>query len=213
MGMDSFNRKVGNRPSDLGYSLIELLIALTIGLTVLGAASGFVMTHVQTQIDQGQISRMQQAGRLGLEVMLRELRLAGFDPTGDAEASLTLTEAHSIGFSMDLNSDGDVLDSGEAVSYGLLDVDEDGATDLVRTSEEDDELVASRVSGLTFLYVMSDGSEVYVPEEASEVRKVKVTVLMRSDSSESTEGDSRLWILSRIAQLRNMALKETLPAL
>ena len=210
MGIEFFNYKTSIRISDQGYSLIELLIALTIGLTVLGAASRFVMTHVEMQIGQEQISRMQQSGRLGLEVMLRELRLAGFDPTGTSEASITAAEAHSIGFSMDLNSDGDLLDPDEEVSYQLQDLDDDGVTDLVRTADDVAELVALRVHGLTFLYVMSDGSEVYEPGDLSEVRKIRVTVVMRSDSAESSaEEDSRLWTLSRVTQLRNMALKET----
>jgi len=208
--MKFFNYKASIRTSDPGYSLIELLIALAIGLTVLGAASGFVMTHVEMQIGQEQISRMQQAGRLGLEVMLQELRLAGFDPTGTSEASINVAGAHSIGFSMDLNSDGDVSDPDEVVSYELVDLDDDGVTDLVRTTDNIAELVALRVQGLTFLYVMSDGSEVYEPGNLSEVRKIKVTVLMRSHSAESSaEEDSRLWTLSRVTQLRNMALKES----
>jgi prepilin-type N-terminal cleavage/methylation domain-containing protein len=68
-----------------GFSLIELLIALTAGLVVLGAAYQGFLTHQKLYTVQEQIVEMQQNAHSALAFMTRELRMAQnpitLDPT------------------------------------------------------------------------------------------------------------------------------------
>jgi prepilin-type N-terminal cleavage/methylation domain-containing protein len=79
-----------------GYSLIELLIALTAGLVVLGAAYQGFLTHQKISKVQEQVVELQQSAQSALAFMTRELRMAQnpitLDPT-PGSSSLTYVSA------------------------------------------------------------------------------------------------------------------------
>ena len=62
-----------------GFSLVELMIAITLGLVVLLAVGSIYMGSRQTYRVQEDNARMQEAGRYALEVIGRSLRQAGAD--------------------------------------------------------------------------------------------------------------------------------------
>ena len=72
--------KKGNR----GFTLIELMIAMAVGLVLLGAMYGVFTMHNKTFGNQEQIAEMQQNARAAMDMMTRELRMAGF---GDPDLS------------------------------------------------------------------------------------------------------------------------------
>ncbi|HNY73682.1 MAG TPA: prepilin-type N-terminal cleavage/methylation domain-containing protein, partial [Syntrophales bacterium] len=60
-----------------GFSVPELLIAMLIGLVVVGAVySLFIMQNRQYR-NQGQITEMQQNARMAMAMMIREISMAG----------------------------------------------------------------------------------------------------------------------------------------
>ncbi|MBI3585093.1 MAG: prepilin-type N-terminal cleavage/methylation domain-containing protein [Nitrospinae bacterium] len=90
-----------------GFSLIELLIALAIGSIVLLAAYNLFMSQKKSHELQGQLVDAEQNARAALDLLTRELRLAGSGVTrttatliSDAAAgATTLNVASSTGFS------------------------------------------------------------------------------------------------------------------
>jgi type IV pilus assembly protein PilW len=72
-------RATGRRPnSESGFSLVELMIAVTVGLMVL---AGLVATFVSNSTARSEIERTNQQvenGRYAMDVLSDELRLAGF---------------------------------------------------------------------------------------------------------------------------------------
>ncbi len=60
-----------------GFSLVELMIALTLGLIVLLAISSIYIGSQQTYRVQDDNARIQEAGRYALEVIGRSIRQAG----------------------------------------------------------------------------------------------------------------------------------------
>lgn len=61
-----------------GYSLVELMVALTISLIILaGVASIFATSRSTYQTDEG-LSRLQENARFALDFMNREIRMAGY---------------------------------------------------------------------------------------------------------------------------------------
>jgi type IV pilus assembly protein PilW len=63
-----------------GVTLIELMIALVLGLLVVGAAIGIFVSNRQAFRATENLSRIQENARVGYELMAREVREAGGNP-------------------------------------------------------------------------------------------------------------------------------------
>ena len=64
-----------------GFSLVELLIAMAVGLVVLGAVYSVFIIQNKTFSTQADVVEMQQSVRTGMDMMTREIGMAGYDPT------------------------------------------------------------------------------------------------------------------------------------
>lgn len=67
-----------------GRTLIELMIALAIGLFITGTAIGLVLSNRQTYNTTEGLSRIQEAARTGFELLARDIRDAGLNSCGGA---------------------------------------------------------------------------------------------------------------------------------
>ena len=63
----------------LGFSLIELMIALVAGLVVSGAAVAFMVSSLRSNNDYVQATKLEQELRSNLDFATRDLRRAGYD--------------------------------------------------------------------------------------------------------------------------------------
>ncbi len=92
-----------NRNKQQGLSLVELMIAITIGLVLMtGVVQMFLSSKTVFTTQQG-LSRLQETGRLAVEFMSRDLRQAGFVgciyPTAwNIESTLDVGHTFSPGF-------------------------------------------------------------------------------------------------------------------
>ena len=62
---------------DRGFGLIELMMAMTIALFLVGALYSAYISQQRTKITQDQVAEMQRNARAALEVMTAEIRMAG----------------------------------------------------------------------------------------------------------------------------------------
>lgn len=65
-----------------GFGLVELMVALALGLFLVGGAISVFLTNQQAYRTTEQLSRMQESGRTAVELMARQLREAGGSPCG-----------------------------------------------------------------------------------------------------------------------------------
>lgn len=70
--------KRNSRTQQLGFTLVELMIAMTLGLLILLAVSSIYIGSRQTFRMQEENARLQETGRYTLEVLGRSIRQAGF---------------------------------------------------------------------------------------------------------------------------------------
>jgi type IV pilus assembly protein PilW len=70
----------GRKTRQRGFSLIELMIALVVGLLVVAAAGTIFVTNSQTFRATQSLSRVQENARAAFELMARDLREAGGNP-------------------------------------------------------------------------------------------------------------------------------------
>lgn len=73
-----------------GLSLIELMIALVLGLIVVAAAGGTFLANKQVYAASETLNRVQEGGRVAFELMSRDLREAGGSPCGTESAMVNL---------------------------------------------------------------------------------------------------------------------------
>ena len=89
--------KAAGRRQMAGLSLIELMIAMVLGLIVLGAAFAVFMSNQRTFGANEGVNRIQESARVAFELMSRDIRAAG----GSAGANVSVVEtvgADSIAF-------------------------------------------------------------------------------------------------------------------
>lgn len=109
-----------------GFTLVELMIV--VGLSALAMAGVYTIYVAQEKSStvQNQVVEMQQNGRVALDIMEREIRLAGYDPdpngTGAfAGATITVARAGQMRFTCDLNDNDILTDLAEDVDFGFAD--------------------------------------------------------------------------------------------
>ena len=72
---------------------MELLVAMGIGMIVLGSLTGTFITQTKFYNAQEQINEMQQNARAAMDLMAREIKLAGYKPSGTAIVGVTYNAA------------------------------------------------------------------------------------------------------------------------
>lgn len=73
------------RSSAHGLTLVELMIAMMLGLLVVGSATAIFISNRQTYRATEGLGRVQENGRMAFELMARDLREAGSNPCGNAD--------------------------------------------------------------------------------------------------------------------------------
>lgn len=66
------------RGGQRGFSLVELMVALTLSLVLMAGALSILYTSRLTYTENDRLARIQEAGRTAMELMLRDLRASGF---------------------------------------------------------------------------------------------------------------------------------------
>lgn len=82
------------RPRQQGFSLIELMVAMTIGLVVLAAIGYVYLSSRQSFRLADSMSRMQENARLAIETMARDVRMAGYVGCGNLQNATVTTIAN-----------------------------------------------------------------------------------------------------------------------
>lgn len=192
-----------------GIALVEIIISLAVGVIVVVSVSQFFVHQLNTFTLHEQVAEMHQNGRLGLEIMLKEIKMAGYDPADTANAGIVTANATSFNFTSDLNGNGNTNDPDDNVTYNLYDSDSDGDMDLGRSTDGGvtPEVVAENLQGLSFNYMLSDGSMTTTPADLTDIRRVDVSVTTRTEKSDPyfpTNSGYRTWTVSGTALLRNL---------
>jgi len=91
-----------------GFSLIEVMVAMLIGIILLGGAISIFISNKAVYRLESELSRMQESGRFIIDMMSKEIRMAGFNgcaSRGDVEPNNMAKNPPPLA----LNSDNAVL--------------------------------------------------------------------------------------------------------
>ena len=106
-----------------GFSIPELLIAMSMSLIILGAARTIYTIQAHTVKSQEYQMEAQEYARVSLDLMSREIRNLGYFPKVTSCASpantkgIVTASATSINFVYDADGNGDCAGTGENVTY------------------------------------------------------------------------------------------------
>jgi type IV pilus assembly protein PilW len=158
-----------------GFTLIELLIAMTVGLIVMGAVVSTFVIQRRTLDTQEQISEMTQNARASMDLMTREIRMAGYNPTGATFDGVTYSTT-ALKIQADLNGDGDTTSgSNEIITYSY-----DGTNKQVDRklgTAGTPNALAENIQSFTFEYLDSNGA---ATTTSASVREIRITVTART---------------------------------
>jgi type IV pilus assembly protein PilW len=102
-----------------GFTLAELLVTLAVTGLLLAAAGTMLLAGQRAWALGAARVEAQQSARVALERMAKELREAGYDPTGAGLAAIVLAEPDRVAFQRDLDGDGVLDPTRERVTYLL----------------------------------------------------------------------------------------------
>jgi len=139
-----------------GFSMIEMVLALAAVAIMFGAIyAGFERLN-RSYAAENVKAGTQQSARIGVEMMVQDIRLAGLNPLGTAGAGIVADPTPTLlRFTADLNFDGDTGDPFEDITYDL------SGTTLRQTNRNVDpnpEILLENVTDLTFTYLDEAGN-------------------------------------------------------
>jgi type IV pilus assembly protein PilW len=137
-----------------GYSLVELLVAMAITLVVMAGVYKVYVTQQDSYLLQEQVAEMQQNARTAKYIMTREIRMAGYNPTGLATTGFVSAYNDSIRFTLDITGeDGTITVPGDDITYSVSADDE-----LERDEGSGNQAVVENVEVVGFAYAFdADG--------------------------------------------------------
>ncbi|MDH5525316.1 MAG: PilW family protein [Desulfobulbaceae bacterium] len=118
-----------------GFTLVELLVAMLMGGVVIAAIYTTFNAQRQSYYEQDEVTQMQQNLRAALDMMSREIRMAGYNPTNEATCpGIVVATPGRLQIRMDKNivgsdiGDTDCADADEDLTFGF-DSTEDATLD------------------------------------------------------------------------------------
>ena len=197
-------RLKGNQDRARGFSLVELLIAMAVGLVVLGAMYSVFTIQNKTFGNQENFVEMQQSVRAGMDMMAREVGIAGYDPAGANFVGIPY-DANKLQIYADLNGDKDTDDPHEYIKYTM---DSDYPFEIRRDTGGGRQEFALNIQTFTFNYLDSAGNPTTT---TANIRQMRITITARTakpdpDYTDPTYGDHyRRYTLTSLVTPRNLA--------
>jgi type IV pilus assembly protein PilW len=151
-----------------GFTLVEVLIVVAISIIVLAGIYSVFQAQQRAHLTNSQVVEMQQNMRAALFLMEREIRMAGYSPTMNADAGFDAARSGELSITMDLNDDGLTTGANEDVSYGFStavdadrdgDVDAGGAAAFGRNTGGGYQPVAENIERIGFAYAFDDDND------------------------------------------------------
>ena len=171
-----------------GFTVVELMISIAVAGVVMAGIYSVNRSQQKSYIIQEQVVVMQQSLRGAMDLMEREIRMAGFDPYRHSGAGIREPiESNTLLFCFvadddgyDNDGDGDVDENGElkTIRYALYDSGADGDYDLGRkVGAGTNKAVAENIDALDVVFLREDGTPT---ANVSEMRSIQITLVARS---------------------------------
>ncbi|HOD31439.1 MAG TPA: prepilin-type N-terminal cleavage/methylation domain-containing protein [Smithellaceae bacterium] len=174
-----------------GFSLVELIVAMVAGLIIIGAAYSIFLGQERTMSKQDKIVEMQQNVRAAMDMLSREVMMAGYAKSNGIPYS-----SSQLQIMADLNEDGDVTDAHENIIYTY----DAGGKRINRNTGGGAQPFAENITAFTFQYLDENGSGTTTTDD---IRGVRLTITGRT--SAPVNGQYPAYTLRADVYARNLA--------
>lgn len=154
-----------------GFTLIELLVVMAISSVILGSVLGVFIASNKTYTIQDQRTKLQQDLRAAMSIMLKDMRMAGLNPTqNSAMPTIDSATATDISFYMDFVGNGTVrqFEYRYVPATQRMEVQWNGAGGFQR--------VAEGVTNMEFVYGSTSEGQTSTPANLADIRSATVTM-------------------------------------
>lgn len=196
------SRNIRNR--NRGFTLVELMIAMAVGGIVMAAVMTAFMSQHRSYLAQDDVVEMQQNVRVAMDMLVRDIRSAGYNPnnigggvgittvgitapTGDAPNSGVPTGGVAAFLTFSHDDGTGVL---ETIDYSLFDAFEfaappanDGFDDDLAMNRNDGsgrQVVAENINRLEFLYLDANGTPTAT---LNNIRSIQVSIMAQTSKA------------------------------
>jgi len=158
-----------------GFTIIELLMVLAIMSIAFGTIYKSFEQLNRSYTTENVKAGVQQGARIAVELMVQDIRLAGLNPLGTANAGVMATvplpTSNWIEFTADMNYDGEIVatDPFETIKYQLV------GSELKQTNHIGEETLLDNVTNLSFTFLDADD---VATTTNSEIRSVTISLTM-----------------------------------
>jgi prepilin-type N-terminal cleavage/methylation domain-containing protein len=171
-----------------GFTAIELMISLAILAISLTSIYSLYMSFIRTHTSEGVKVRVQQNVRSSLDMMVRDIRIAGLDPEiTDDFGIIAPLNPQRIQFTADRDMDGQMDEPNQADGIEVSDLEqmayEYNGTDTIEMvlfksdgTEEMRATLVDNVSDLTFTYLDANDATTSI---ANDVRSVEINMTIQ----------------------------------
>ncbi len=157
-----------------GFTLVELVLALAMMMIVMTAIISLLVSLTRAYTAQNVTAGVQQVTRAGINIMTRDIRMAGLNPLKMNRIGILEAAVDKIRFQHDTNSSGAIeLDQDEDIAYLL-----NGNHQLIRQKDgnpRSNKSLINHVKDLTFRYVDKNDEETNVLDE---IQSIEISLMV-----------------------------------
>jgi len=168
-------------PSRQGFTLIEMVVALGLSLVTVSAVYSLYINELKAQKVREDRLEMQQQARVVIDVVSRELLMAGYDPRGvNNDVDLTndfqgiTYDPNRLIIKADLNGNGLIVDPNESITF----VYDPKTYTLRRNTGGGNQPFGENIESFLVEYLAQDGTPTL---NSASIQQVKVTVTARTE--------------------------------
>ena len=190
-----------------GFTLVELLVSLAVSLVVLTSVSSAFISQRKTYDAQEQMTEMIQGTRAVMEIITREVKLAGFNPTRSTALVGIPYSTTQLEIRADLDGDGtaSASDANEVIIYSHdssnLEIDRNSGQAWAYAR-----ILTENIQSFTFDYLDVDGN---ATTTAADIRMVEITITARTTKPDPDYGLNsgyRTYTLTSMVSPPNLAI-------
>jgi type IV pilus assembly protein PilW len=162
-----------DKKRDGGFSSVEIMVSMGIAMMVLAAVTNTFIGQARYYNAQEHVNEMQQNARAAIDLMSREIKLAGYDPAGTAISQGIPYSPSQLQLVADLDGDGSTAGTDENITYTY-----DAANFRIqRTTGGTTTTLAENISEFTFEYLDPSGNPTTT---AGDIRQIRISITART---------------------------------
>jgi len=203
---------------DSGFTLIELMVAIAIGLVVLASVATTFTSQTRAYSAQEQINQMEQNLRGALDIMSREIKMAGYRPNGGTVTGVVSYSSTGLTIQADIDGNGGVCTAGTmssvvcSTAYEQIAYAYDGANKKITRRVADGTVtnLAENISAFSFTYSQAQsGGTAAAATSATDIRQISISmtgITAKPDPGYTSNGGYRTVTLSTSITPINLGL-------